>query len=176
MNRIDVIGQNGNDGEHYDKIDKILDDREKTHGKYADVAETNFALVSVINEQLQLMIPTDFVSISMILHKISRIACGNPMFKDHWVDIAGYAKRAIEFREQNEPVCESIVSERLPLFSLDTLFYEREKPIMQTVDVLDLITDMCACYHDNIDVLDHYKEIYAIANKFAERCEALHGK
>ena len=171
MDRRDVIGQNGNDGEHYDKIDKILDEREKTHGRFSDVAEINFSLVSVINEQLQLMIPTDFVSISMILHKISRIACGNPMFKDHWVDIAGYAKRAIEFREQNEPVCESIIGETFPLFNLDLFFPFSEKPIMLIIDVLDLITDICACYHDNIDVLDHYKEIYAVANKFAERCE-----
>lgn len=171
MNRIDVIGQNGNDGEHYDKMAEIINEREKTHGGFADVAEVNYALVSSIKDPLHLMIPTDFVSISMILHKISRIACGNPMFKDHWVDIAGYAKRAIEFREQNEPVCESIIGERFPLFNFDLFFPFSEKPIMQIIDVLDLITDICACYHDNIDVLDHYREIYAIANKFAERCE-----
>jgi hypothetical protein len=30
-------------------------------------------------------------AIDMILHKLARIAAGNPYFEDHWKDIAGYA-------------------------------------------------------------------------------------
>lgn len=30
--------------------------------------------------------------LEMIAHKIGRILCGNPDFRDHWDDIAGYAK------------------------------------------------------------------------------------
>jgi len=28
----------------------------------------------------------------MIVHKLQRIAAGDPNFRDHWVDIAGYAQ------------------------------------------------------------------------------------
>lgn len=31
-------------------------------------------------------------SLDMILHKISRILSGDPCTKDHWADIAGYAR------------------------------------------------------------------------------------
>jgi hypothetical protein len=31
-------------------------------------------------------------ALHMIFHKLSRIANGNPNYKDSWVDIAGYAK------------------------------------------------------------------------------------
>ena len=100
MNRIDVIGQNGNDGEHYDKIDKILDDREKTHGKYADVAALDFELSAIVNDALSQMIPTDALAIKMILHKMARISCGDPSFADHWDDVAGCARLAAEYRER----------------------------------------------------------------------------
>lgn len=109
MNRIDVIGQNGNDGEHYDKIDKILDDREKTHGKYADVAALDFEMSALFNDALSQMIPTDALAIKMILHKIARISCGDPSFADHWDDIAWYAARAIEYRKSTSVATSKIV-------------------------------------------------------------------
>lgn len=31
-------------------------------------------------------------ALEMIVHKIGRIISGNPHFRDHWADIAGYAK------------------------------------------------------------------------------------
>ena len=31
-------------------------------------------------------------ALDMIAHKIGRICAGNPNFKDHWADIAGYAQ------------------------------------------------------------------------------------
>lgn len=35
-------------------------------------------------------------SLSMIFHKIGRILAGDPNFRDHWDDIAGYAKLAAD--------------------------------------------------------------------------------
>ena len=34
--------------------------------------------------------------IEMIEHKLCRILCGDPNFRDHWQDIAGYAMRVLE--------------------------------------------------------------------------------
>ena len=39
-------------------------------------------------------------AVEMILHKISRAAVGDPMHKDHWDDIAGYAKLVPKFIER----------------------------------------------------------------------------
>lgn len=35
-------------------------------------------------------------AVDMILHKLGRIAAGDPNFKDHWDDIAGYARLVSE--------------------------------------------------------------------------------
>ena len=35
-------------------------------------------------------------ALHMIFHKLGRIAAGDPGFKDHWADIAGYALLAAE--------------------------------------------------------------------------------
>jgi hypothetical protein len=40
-------------------------------------------------------------ALDMILHKISRICTGDPTFKDHWVDIVGYATLVIKDIEGN---------------------------------------------------------------------------
>ena len=82
-------------------IDALLDEREKTHGDYAEHADVTQRLKIIMHNhdgisQLSFM---QLEALDMIAHKIGRILAGNPNFKDHWDDIAGYAR---------------LVSQRLP--------------------------------------------------------------
>lgn len=80
-------------------IDKILNEREKTHGSFDDHARITQRLKAVIAEELFLraergqtpLSDMQRESIDMIEHKIGRILAGNPSEPDHWNDIAGYA-------------------------------------------------------------------------------------
>jgi hypothetical protein len=42
------------------------------------------------------MTPSQKEGIEMIEHKLCRILCGDPNFRDHWQDITGYAMRVLE--------------------------------------------------------------------------------
>ena len=170
MNRIDVIGQNGNDGEHYDKIDKILDEREKTHGKYADVAELDFELSALLGDALSQMIPTDALAIKMILHKIARISCGDPLFSDHWDDIAGYAARAIEYREC---FCVEPRSIRYNSFSKipvkNMLFCKSTELYLAISDISDSIYLICTDYDLHDAVEDALNSIVKTATEYSTK-------
>jgi hypothetical protein len=39
-------------------------------------------------------------AIEMICHKLARIANGDPMYKDSWIDIAGYAQLVVDELEK----------------------------------------------------------------------------
>lgn len=85
-------------------IKKVLEEREKTHG--------NFEGVSLTAQSIKLAIRTGpnqddidpllLESLDMIASKMARIVNGDPMHKDHWVDIIGYAQLAINALEQPE--------------------------------------------------------------------------
>lgn len=74
--------------------EQLLSDRGKTHGSFTRNAE--------ISQQLKMLFDrygkTDELhvvhreALDMIALKISRILSGQSNFKDHWDDIAGYAK------------------------------------------------------------------------------------
>ena len=74
-------------------INDTLDEREKSHGSYAEHAEITQALkwqmrqskgwIKLDAEQME--------SLDMFAHKIGRILAGNPNFVDTWRDIAGYS-------------------------------------------------------------------------------------
>ncbi len=77
--------------------DSLLTEREKTHG--------NFAINAAISQQLKdvfiahghrKLCPVHAEALDMIALKISRILSGQARYKDHWDDIAGYAKLASE--------------------------------------------------------------------------------
>lgn len=75
-------------------IEKILAEREKTHGDF----RTHAAITDAIKYHMHnsskwsYLSPTQREALDMIAHKIGRIIAGNPNVKDHWDDIAGYAK------------------------------------------------------------------------------------
>lgn len=72
--------------------DSILANRATQYGEYKDVAAIAQTIKSTLYTQMQGTVPTFALeSIDMIANKLARIACGNPLNKDSWDDIAGYA-------------------------------------------------------------------------------------
>ena len=73
----------------------LLQERNTTHGEFKDNAVTTSDLrFSMRNKGVNWdkLSDTQVLALDMIQHKISRILSGDPNFKDHWDDIAGYAK------------------------------------------------------------------------------------
>ncbi len=70
----------------------LLLERSSTHGKFEDNAR--------ISQELKLILQDDTMTdvqkeaIDMICTKLARIRSGHSHFKDHWDDIAGYARLA----------------------------------------------------------------------------------
>lgn len=84
--------------------EKLLEQREQTHGKYCDVSRLAQSLRASfrLNPRWWLLPPEHRESLDMMASKIARIVSGNPNEKDHWQDIEGYARlvlRAIERRD-----------------------------------------------------------------------------
>ena len=73
-------------------LQSILNARKNTLGDYSENAETYDALTKVID--LERLDPERRLAMDVILQKLCRIQNGNPNFKDHWDDIAGYATLA----------------------------------------------------------------------------------
>lgn len=74
--------------------DPLLVEREKTHGSFANNARMWVRFCKAINSDTQFT-PEQALALNMIFLKISR-AHEQPQVKDHWDDIAGYAKLASE--------------------------------------------------------------------------------
>ena len=83
----------------------LLNEREKTHGDYTEHAQITQSLKHVLYGAHLLgpasdvpysayakLNPCQREALDMIAHKIGRILAGDPDFRDHWDDIAGYAK------------------------------------------------------------------------------------
>jgi hypothetical protein len=77
-----------------DSTQQLLNERGKTHGDFSVHASMTQALKDQMGKGFGWGKLTDYEreSLEMIAHKIGRILAGNPHFKDHWDDIAGYAK------------------------------------------------------------------------------------
>ena len=82
---------------------ELLIERGKTHGPYHIHASITQQLKNVMQLQCKGGVPcwqnldeAQRESLDMIAHKIGRILAGDPDFRDHWDDIAGYAKLVAE--------------------------------------------------------------------------------
>ena len=77
------------------EIEKIIEDRAKTHGDYAQVAEMfyKFKEAAMSNNGVNLD-DRLALAVEMIFLKLSRAICGDENHADHWKDIAGYAQLA----------------------------------------------------------------------------------
>lgn len=72
------------------EIDSVLSERQKTHGDFFEHARVTQKIKSVFYGKD--LTDVEREGVEMIAHKLGRIAAGDPHFKDHWVDIAGYAQ------------------------------------------------------------------------------------
>jgi len=74
-------------------INATLSEREKTHGLYRNQAACAQQLKNVMREMPGWKFLEYFQAqtLDATADKIARILAGNPDFKDHWVDIQGYA-------------------------------------------------------------------------------------
>ena len=79
-------------------LDEILVERGQQNGDYELMAEVIQTLKMEVTRTgaYDRMTPYQQESMDMILHKIGRIAAGDPMHEDHWRDIAGYATLAAD--------------------------------------------------------------------------------
>lgn len=77
--------------------DPLLVERQKTHGDFARNAEISQRLKGVAKDfGYKDLCPIHREAFEMIALKLSRILSGQANFKDHWNDIAGYAKLGAE--------------------------------------------------------------------------------
>lgn len=82
--------------------DPLLVEREKTHGSFEQNAILSQKLKIIFHDNMISPSAADrcglvqLEALDMIALKLSRILSGQPNFKDHWDDIAGYAKLASE--------------------------------------------------------------------------------
>src|SRR5687768_8195678 len=87
---------------NHSSTSELVTERGKTHGKFRDHAACTQDLKAVLvahltarAERKQHPLSNQHIeALEMIAHKIGRIIAGDPVFQDHWDDIAGYAKIA----------------------------------------------------------------------------------
>lgn len=76
--------------------DPLLEERQKTHGDFASNAEISQRLKGVFEAGVHRRSHVHNESLDMIALKLSRILSGQADHRDHWDDIAGYAKLGAE--------------------------------------------------------------------------------
>lgn len=77
-----------------DPTEQLLEERGKQHGDFTEHARITQLLKKVMysTANWQNISSVQNEALEMIAHKIGRILAGNPNHKDHWDDIAGYAR------------------------------------------------------------------------------------
>ncbi len=79
------------------KRDALLEERQKTHGSFIQNADISQRIKGIAKDNgYKDMCAVHREAFEMIALKLSRILSGQAQFKDHWDDIAGYAKLASE--------------------------------------------------------------------------------
>lgn len=76
--------------------DPLLQEREKTHGLFEQNAQISQQLKAIFEAGSHNRPHVQNEALDMIALKLSRIMSGQGGFKDHWDDIAGYAKLGSE--------------------------------------------------------------------------------
>lgn len=77
-------------------LTSILIDRNARYGAFLDHAHVTQELKRVLYQHMahrwDALAPDQREALEMIVHKIGRIANGDPDYADSWIDIAGYAR------------------------------------------------------------------------------------
>ena len=83
---------------HPQTRDPLLTERQKTHGDFRENANISQALKGIFVKcsKDRIINNVHAEALDMIALKLSRILSGQANFKDHWDDIAGYAKLGSE--------------------------------------------------------------------------------
>ena len=96
-------------------LDQILTERRAAHGDFSEHARITQNLKAMaangVNWRESRLTSVQREAIEMILHKVGRIVAGDPNHRDHWDDIAGYARLAADRTSQGLPV-ETLAAER----------------------------------------------------------------
>jgi len=76
---------------------RVLNERGKTHGDFIKASYLHEKIMDVFKETEKFyyagQLPSAMRNAAyMIIHKLMRAFMGDPMEKDHWIDIQGYAK------------------------------------------------------------------------------------
>lgn len=83
--------------------DPILVEHEKLHGYFPKNAQIWQKLCFMLNDNATVLAnDSQRLAISMIFLKLSRIMSGQVKERDHWNDIAGYAKLGSEACDDNK--------------------------------------------------------------------------
>lgn len=77
-------------------IQNVLNERGNRYGKFEDNSELTFELFNAVKSKIEAHPKSTQLALFMILHKVSRIVNGDPMYLDNWVDIQGYAKLVVD--------------------------------------------------------------------------------
>jgi len=82
------------------QVEEVLVDRRKTHGSFGHYAQVSQQLQETCKmaaaDAGNSLSPVQNEGMQMICGKLARAMCGDQNFKDHWLDIAGYATRVAE--------------------------------------------------------------------------------
>lgn len=84
--------------------DKILDERQKTHGDYNEVARISQNIRTIMRDSTNWdkLNSCQREALEMMCSKFGRLLSGDMNFKDHWDDLAGYAKLGSLFSEEKK--------------------------------------------------------------------------
>jgi len=92
------------------RLQETLEEREETYPRFEDIAVLSSTMRRAWEDEFRINSKGTYTpraaqvveeGVVMILHKLSRIACGWPS-PDHLLDVAGYALRILEALEQGE--------------------------------------------------------------------------
>lgn len=85
------------------EVKEILNERAKTHGDFKEVAIWYGELKMIMARgESNCYFSSQQLALDMICQKLARIKCGDANFKDHWLDIAGYATLVVNELERLE--------------------------------------------------------------------------
>lgn len=78
--------------------DPLLVERQTTHGSFEDNATFSQEMKEVLRSRLGFgdLHPVEREAMDMIALKFSRILSGKSLERQHWEDVVGYAKLALE--------------------------------------------------------------------------------
>ena len=145
------------------KVDKIVSDRGKSHGDYKLMSE----LAQILKETIRSwkkgsginISPYAQESVEMIMLKVARIITGDETFRDHWLDIQGYAKKAEELCCEPEEIMIHNFEEKVTFTARNEIKNDKIKSIRE------MEAEQQEIYDSSMTLFDLQKRITEWAEK-----------